>query len=70
MLGIPMVMNYWEAYGPFRVSDDHWSHHKACAVKVNFISTYFRRIIMIVFHKNNFFSPANFSMKDGSPTAN
>jgi len=33
MLGIPLVANYWEAYAPVRVSDDHWTHHKACAVK-------------------------------------
>ena len=37
MLGIPLVANYWEAYAPVRVSDDHWTHHKACAVKVKYV---------------------------------
>ena len=40
MLGIPLCANYWEAYAPVRVGDDHWTYHKACAVKVKYLSKY------------------------------
>ena len=40
MLGIPLCANYWEAYAPVRVGDDHWTYHKACAVKVKYLQLF------------------------------
>ena len=40
MLGIPMLAHYWEAYGPFKTGHDHWTHHKACAIKVNYLKLF------------------------------